>query len=541
MLLALVALAPRAHAPSYDCPDNCCHVEDFKHSQSFYLKGTGGVEFEKHHVDIAKNEIIHWSAVLRGHRNPGGWSGARPNKEDYELYVGCGGCRADRDFVSAEALLTPKDVENPHLEPFTQTSYYPIYHKDDPILKFESKALEACTSNHFSVRLRVTNPKAEPFFWSPVLGCPGMDCEVDAFFGDDRFPGAIVEFPSFILRNQREDWNELYWPIWVSIALGFVVLAIVFFWPAGACCMRKCRNKSEWGPPMRTMFYQAYDYVEVPLVDKNGKPHYKNVYDSEKKETVSVPAVTMVPRALSRQISPRAVLYFVAMWSLLTSLFNSIFNMAYSSYSLDPDMSIEGGGAATYVGLILVVGHLAPMALLATIWGVHTHTAEEAWREFGYWGTKDSRCCTPYCTNYVSCGSAWCAHGGWSIVEFFFVGLAGFLWFGAGYYVFPTAVTIAAIFRLCWWLCAGRWHAMPHEYRRGALAAPLPPDDGARAALLEPQAPAAIYVESAGDAEAPPAYPSKYPPQFLAEKPSQATPSASALLPALMLSTRRAA
>lgn len=486
MLLALVALAPRAHAPSYDCADNCCHVEDFKHSQAFYLKGSGGVEFDIDHVDVAGDEIIHWSVVLRGHRDRATWKGTRPKKEDYQLFVGCGGCnlKDDADFVSADAMLPAKDVENPQLEPFTQTSYYPVYHKDDAILKFHSKALATCGSKHFSVRLRVTNPKAEPFFWSPVLGCPGMDCEVDAFFGDGRFPGGIVEFPSFILRNQREDWNELYWPIWVSIALGLLVLVIVFVWPAGGCLVRKCR-KDRWGPPMQTMFWQVHEYDVAQAKDWKGNLRY---YETDGEGGLDgEPILLRVPRPSSRRLSPRAILYFVAMWALLTSLFNSIFHMMYSSYSLDPDMSIEGPGAGIYVGLIFVVGHLAPMALLATIWGVHTYTAEASWREYGYCGTRDSRCCGPFWRNYMHCGSAWWAHGGWSVIEFFFVGLAGFLWFGAGYYVFPTAVTLAAIFRFCWWLCAGRWHAMPELYRNDGGAAPGP-GEGVN-----------VYVEHAGD------------------------------------------
>lgn len=470
MLLALVALAPQAHAPTYDCADNCCHVDDYKHSQAFYLKGSGGVEFDIAHVDVAGDEVIHWSVVLRGHRDAGAWKGTRPKKEDYQLFVGCGGCslKDDADFVSADALLPAKDVERPVLEPFTQTSYYPVYHKDDAVLKFHSTVLTTCASKHFSVRLRVTNPAAEPFFWSPVLGCPGMDCEVDAFFGDDRFPGGIVEFPSFILRNQREDWNELYWPIWVSIALGLVVLVIVFVWPAG-CCLRKCR-KDRWGPPMQTMFWQVHEHEPRQALDWNNNPRFKKSDDGV---ITGEPVMIRAPMSSSRRLSPRAVLYFFAMWALLTSLFNSIFNMLYSTYSLDPDMSIEGPGAGIYVGAILIFGHLAPMALLATIWGVHTYTSEAAWREYGYFGTRDSRCCGPWCWNYPRCGSAWCAHGAWSIVEFFFVGLAGFLWFGAGYYVFPTAVSLAAIFRFCWWLCAGRWHALPQLYRKDGGSAPL--------------------------------------------------------------------
>ena len=487
MLLALVALAPQAHAPSYDCADNCCHVKDYKHSQAFYLKGSGGVEFDISHADVAGDEIIHWSVVLRGHRDSATWKGTRPKKEDYQLFVGCGGCslKDDADFVSAAALLPAKDVERPQLEPFTQTSYYPVYHKDDEILKFHSKALETCTSKHFSVRLRVTNPDAEPFFWSPVLGCPGMDCEVDAFFGDGRFPGTLVEFPSFILRNQREDWNELYWPIWVSIALGLLVLAIVFVWPA-SCCARKCR-KDRWGPPMQTMFWQVHEHEPQQARDWSNNLRF----DPNTEEAIMLRG----PMASSRRLSPRAVLYFFAMWALLTSLFNSIFHMLYSTYSLDPDMSVEGPGAGIYVGAIIVFGHLAPMALLATIWGVHTYTSEAAWREYGYFGTRDSTCCGPWCWNYPRCGAAWCAHGGWSIVEFFFVGLAGFLWFGAGYYVFPTAVSLAAIFRFCWWLCAGRWHAMPQAYRNDGGSAPVSVDDSEQSKAFAGELPPLLLSE----------------------------------------------
>ena len=53
------------------------------------------------------------------------------------------------------------------------------------------------------------------------------------------------------------------------------------------------------------------------------------------------------------------------------------------------------------------------------------------------------------------------AHGAWSIIELFFVGLAGFVWLGAGYFVFPSCMTIASLVRMYLWL------ANPTRYVRG--------------------------------------------------------------------------
>ena len=96
------------------------------------------------------------------------------------------------------------------------------------------------------------------------------------------------------------------------------------------------------------------------------------------------------PIKATRRLSPRGILYFLAMWSLLTSLINSIINVAFSMESLDPPHEVEENGVDMYVGVIVFFGHLFPMALVAIIWGVHAYTADSSWREFGYFGTKDS-------------------------------------------------------------------------------------------------------------------------------------------------------
>ncbi|MAT09513.1 MAG: hypothetical protein CMM02_00765 [Rhodopirellula sp.] len=407
------------------------------------------MEIDLDHIDRANNEILHWSVVVRGHRDRGTWRhGKKPQKEDFALYVGCGGCDQSEPndaFDSPAALVDSSHVQiqKPHLEPFTATSYYPIIDPEDSILEFESKVLESCEAGHFSIRLKVLNPAAEPFFWAPVLGCPEFECEVPAFMNE--FPGSLIEFPSFILMNQREHWNELYWSIWVSIAIGLAVLLLVFFYPASWCLIPRCRDDvNGWGPPRQTMFWTIY---EARLEGADG-PYVENYK----------------PIKATRRLSPRGILYFLAMWSLLTSLINSIINVAFSMESLDPPHEVQGRGVGLYVGVVVFFGHLLPMTLVAIIWGVHAYTADSSWREFGYFGTKDSECCSPYCANYAYGGSPWWAHGGWSILELIAVGLAGFIWLGAGFYVFPVTVTLAALYRMLWWICGGRWWVLPGAY-----------------------------------------------------------------------------
>ena len=58
-------------------------------------------------------------------------------------------------------------IQKPHLEAFTQTSYYPIIDPEDSILEFESKVLENCEAGHFSVRLKVLNPRPNLFSGRP--------------------------------------------------------------------------------------------------------------------------------------------------------------------------------------------------------------------------------------------------------------------------------------------------------------------------------------------------------------------------------------
>ena len=154
-----------AHNPTYDedCSANCCKPkrDDHTFSQAFYLKGAGGVELHLENVDVEKGEIIHWDVVFRGDYQE------RPDPSEYELYVGCGG-RAPNDPYEPSSKLDPTEALTPVLEPFTQTSYYPLYDKDNPIRQFDSSRLADCPklpdgTRHFTIRLKPLTDK--DIFW----------------------------------------------------------------------------------------------------------------------------------------------------------------------------------------------------------------------------------------------------------------------------------------------------------------------------------------------------------------------------------------
>ena len=186
-----------AHSPTYDedCPANCCAPRDGDHtfSQAFYLKGDGGVELHLDDVDIKGGETIHWDVVFRGEYQE------RPLVSDFELYVGCG--KAPNDAYIEEWKLEPTAVLTPKIEPFTQTSYYPLYKKDDPIRKFDASRLADCPAGRrkasLYIRLKTLPSAKTPIYWAPVLGCPDFECEVDACARE------IFMFPYYILHNQR--------------------------------------------------------------------------------------------------------------------------------------------------------------------------------------------------------------------------------------------------------------------------------------------------------------------------------------------------
>lgn len=475
LLLNATGLA-NAHSPTYDedCPANCCAPRDGDHtfSQAFYLKGDGGVELHLDDVDIKGGETIHWDVVFRGEYQE------RPLVSDFELYVGCGGC-APNDAYIEEWKLEPTTVLTPKIEPFTQTSYYPLYKKDDPIRKFDASRLADCPAQddgkrHFTIRLKTLPSAKTPIYWAPVLGCPDFECEVDAFG-----PREIFMFPYYILHNQRAAWSEYYDGFVFAIIVATGTMLLLLFIPRACCQMSVCccvlcgdecgktkgcadlcgpyknTNPGEApsservcemiGWPYKTMFTRVVDHYWRREAPTNGL-----LSGTYSKGYVYV-----------RQFSLRGFLYFVAVWSMLVSFFNGVFNIAYSVRRLDPPYEYEQDGMIMYLWIIVFWGHVLPLILVSIIWWKATNVPESRWRRFFYGGAPNDRCtdcCSgPFVNNFVNCRSPFWAHGCWWLIEFLGVGIAGFFWLGTGLWVCSGAITLASLWRCFWTYCSGRW------------------------------------------------------------------------------------
>ena len=456
-----------AHAPTYadECPDNCCRPkrDDHTFSQAFYLQGEGGVEVHVDDIDVAGEEILHWDVVFRGDYRE------RPRSSDYELYVGCGGCAKGDPYV-ATSYLAPKEVLEPVLEPFTQTSYYPLYDKDDPIREFNSAVLADCAptpdgKKHFTIRLKPLTSK--PIFWAPVVGCPEFRCELPAFGAYE-----IFVFPYYILHNQRGAWSEYYEGIWIAIGIATVLVALLFLCPLFCCrcsafCCRVCGNGCgkrfrAWepccGPRPEEEDDTAKDVcarLRAPM-----RTLCTRIPDHE------VPTDRSLPRR--RVFSLRGLLYTVAVWAMLVSLANASVNVVHSLDRLDPPYEYESMGMSLFFWVIVFWGHVLPLTLVAIIWWKATNVPESRWRAFYYGGARPGTCTRAWCYNYCNCRSPYWAHGCWWWLEFFGVGLAGFFCLGTGYYVCPAAITAAAVYRAFLYYASGAWWtALKERWRRG--------------------------------------------------------------------------
>ena len=203
MLGLLLALSATAHVPTYNdgCSSRCC-IPPHHHttSQVIYGAGNGGLELHLDSLDILGGEILDVDAVFKKAYNP----------TTYALYIGCGGCVPDVDPI----VVDPVNIggyQPGELEPFTGTSYRSIFRKEDR--KFNTSLLKDCDQGHFTIRLvdyhnRTDN---EPLIWGAVVGL----AETFTFT-------ELITFPTYVLLNHNEKWNELGWTVWVIFPLVFL-------------------------------------------------------------------------------------------------------------------------------------------------------------------------------------------------------------------------------------------------------------------------------------------------------------------------------
>lgn len=192
--------AVMGHVPTYGSGIDNCFTPPEKHttSQAIYLKGSGGLEI---HYDAATgapfdfDKKIDFDVVFR----------EKYAQDSYTIYVGCGGCVWPLDPITGRMPAIRDEYQPRQVEPFTQTAYYSVF-KEGENRKFDTNLLRSdhCTTSHFSVRLvdhhNRSNPDHEPLIWSAVIG------KAEVFS-----PLQWISFPTYILRNHGDAWNQLGW------------------------------------------------------------------------------------------------------------------------------------------------------------------------------------------------------------------------------------------------------------------------------------------------------------------------------------------
>jgi len=115
--MSFVLLVVPAHVPTYPggCVENCCSVtKDYKISQAFYLRGTGGIEVHCSADDcpFTFNELLDVDAVFRD----------KVDQSTYQIVLGCGGCVSSQDLVVVPPLKL-KGYQDYTIEPFVRCDY----------------------------------------------------------------------------------------------------------------------------------------------------------------------------------------------------------------------------------------------------------------------------------------------------------------------------------------------------------------------------------------------------------------------------------
>ena len=407
MLATAVALA-LAHVPTYtdDCKNNCCEPpHEPAVSQVVYLKNDGGLELHIEDLDVAGGQVIDFDVVFK----------EEYDMSTFELYVGCGGCGSGPDEIDpllTEPIAKPPVYQWGKLEAFTQTGYFPLL-PPGGARQFDTSRLASCADpdQHWSIRL-VTYPNAtETIVWGAVVGCDGFECEQFTLV-------ELLSFPLYVWRNHGPVWNDLQISFVVSIVIALCAMIVVCgFWWGGTLVFSAPAPKNEEGP--RVAVGGAIQAGLVP---------------TSRSKWAALPEQYWV-------LSPRCVLYAVAMWALVADLIETMIHFTLAATKVG---ARDGLGYGLFFGVVLTFGKLAPILLVALIWAWHRETPEHAWRNY----QRECRCSWYSGLGFYS--PLW-AHGGWSLLELTAVGLVGFIWLGAGYWIFPSAVTLAALVRLYNW------------------------------------------------------------------------------------------
>jgi hypothetical protein len=376
------------HVPSYSADHNCHHLPHGP-TTSQVAYLRGSGGVEYDLHEVMDEPVFDFNFVFRN----------EIDTSTISLYVGCGGCASERPFHWDEPLSLPLDLPTYYhpakFEPFTQHAYYELL--PEHARKLYTTTLRNCSSHHMSARLIVHGNATEEIVWGAVVGCPEFECE--------RFTALeYLSFPIYVLRNHGPTWNNAGWSIYVFALLVPVLMALIFWW-----------------------WWEGWLVFYVPV-----GPAFPRMLARMRPGTrwASLKGVCW-------EQSFRLFLYAVATWAIVVDLLETLFHFAISVH----DVPREDQGLAIFwfwYGLKWLL-----LVLVGLSWMWAREIPESKWRGY-HW-----RIACAWDDGLGPFSPFW-AHGFWSLAEIPF-GLAS-LFIGAGFYVYPVAITLAGLVRLVRWI-----------------------------------------------------------------------------------------
>lgn len=384
------------HVPQYDCAHGCCHA---KHthttSQVAYLKNAGGIEVEFEDIEIGgAGEIVDFDFVFK----------KQYDMTTFSLHVGCGGCASSKpDHYEAPLTLPialPEYYQNGKLEGFTQTSYFPLF-PEGKSRQFNTTRLQNCSSHHFSLRLVKHDNATEDIVWGAVLGCPEFECE--------RFTIAEqIAFPIFVIRNHGTTWNDAAWTLPFYAVMVAALMAFVLWWWWGGWLAFKVPH----GPSFPR---------QIATMENGSASHWANL------------------KCVVWRDSARCVLYAIAVWAILVDVSETLHHYYFIA---SPSAAQDETGLSIFTIWVSFKLFFFLAAMLPWVW-IREIPATQ-WRKHKF------RCACDDWYDGLSLYSPLWACGQWAFLDLA-IGCVAFFFFGAGFFVYPLAIVIAAIFRLLDW------------------------------------------------------------------------------------------
>ena len=376
------------HVPQYGgCDHNCCHPPHGPETSQVAYLKGSGGV--EYDVHDLGGAPLDFNVVFKKDYDP----------STFSVYAGCGGCASERPFhwdePLSEPLGLPPTYPLPKFEPFTQHAYYELLPKG-AARQVTPAQLVNCSSHHVSVRLVVHDNATEEVVWGAVVGCEGMECE--------RFtPLELLSFPIYVLRNHGPTWNDAAWTFVLIVLCVPLLMALIFWW-----------------------WWEGWLVFYVPTGPSNPRLLAR-----------ARPGVRWAElKAVCWVESPRLMLYAFATWAIATDILETFAHFLIAQR----DVPADDTGFAIFGFWFGIKWVLLLCVALPWMWA--REITESQWRDY-HW-----RFVCAWDDGLGPYSPFW-AHGFWSIAEIL-VGLASFF-IGAGFYVYPSCITLAGLVRLVEW------------------------------------------------------------------------------------------